>query len=704
MKKNKYNYPIAPSKPVTEDYFGTKITDHYRNLEDLKNPEVQAWLKAQGKYAKNILENIPGRDRLIKQMEDLHQRQTFKISNINVTKDNQCFFLKKQRGAKSAQVCYRRTEQSEDELLFDPKDYKPETQKNYVIQNISPSWDGRYLVIAITHSGIEFGEMIILDLKTGKFLPHVITHAYTDITWFPNNNGFVYRHCPVIDVNSKELHNNTKLVRYRIGDDPKQLDIFFSKDTHPQLDITHVEGVYIHPLDPLDKYILGGIYRTSTPHVELYYTSVDQLEDGIPDWKPLLKAEDQARFGKLNGNTYVYSTVKNAPNGEIRSITIGKKSIGNSTLLVNTETDAIIDNFALTSEGLYFTRVKNGVESKLYLLQNGKEINIPLDRPAGSIALTAKGVSYSDLSITITGWLNPPTRYKYINKQLIEANIGPSDTYPEFEDFVVKEVLVKSHDGEEVPLSIIHQKGIELDGQHPTLMNGYGSNNYSIPPRFDPFKILVWVAQGGIYCVAHVRGGGEKGEAWFQAGRKAHKPNTWKDFIACTEYLISENYTCQEKMAIEGASAGGILIGRAMTARPDLYTVAIARVGVMNALRKEKAPNNVMSILNCGISTDPIECKGLIEMDAYLQLQEGVNYPATLITAGINDPRVSAWQPGKFAAKLQVYNASDKPIIFGVDHESGHGYGNTTSKIIEKFANMYAFAFWQLGHPDYQLE
>ncbi len=155
-------------------------------------------------------------------------------------------------------------------------------------------------------------------------------------------------------------------------------------------------------------------------------------------------------------------------------------------------------------------------------------------------------------------------------------------------------------------------------------------------------------------------------------------------------------------MAIEGGSAGGILIGRAMTARPDLYAVAIPRVGVMNSLRKEKDANNVMSILNCGISTDPIECKALIEMDAYLQLQEGTKYPATLITAGMNDPRVSAWQPGKFAAKLQTYNASDKPTIFWVDHESGHGYGNTASKIIEKFANIYSFAFWQLGHPDYQ--
>ena len=393
--------------------------------------------------------------------------------------------------------------------------------------------------------------------------------------------------------------------------------------------------------------------------------------------------------------------VKNAPNGQIRSIKIGKESIGESTLLVDTKADAVIGDFALTNEGLYFTRTKNGVESKLYLLQEGKEINIPLPQPAGSIRLISKGDRYSDISIITTGWLNAETRYKYVNKQLIEDNLSPLASYPEFEDFVVKEVLIKSHDGEEVPLSIIHKKGIELNGQHPTLMKGYGSHNIPLNPFFAPYRRL-WVAQGGIYCIAHVRGGGEKGEEWYQAGRKTTKPNTWKDFIACTEYLISENYTCPEKMAITGGSSGGILIGRAMTARPDLYAVAISEVGVMNTLRSEKSPNNHASIRDHGISTDPDECKALIEMDAYLQLQEGVKYPATLITAGMNDPRVSAWQPGKFAAKLQAYNASNKPTIFWVDYESGHGFGNTESQIIKRYANLYSFAFWQLGHPEYQ--
>ncbi len=694
-----YNYPIAPSKPITEDYFGTKITDHYRNLESLEDPEVQKWFKAQGAYTENILDSIPERDTLLQKMEDFHQRKAYFVSNINVTRDDQCFFLKQQQGAEAAQLFYRKDEHSEDELLYDPKDYKPETQKNYIISEICPSWDGRYVAIAISHSGLEINEMVIMDMTTRKILPQIISHYYSNITWFPNNRGFTYIHRPVIDVHSEGLFANTEVVRYYIGDDPKELDIFFSKDTHPQLNITSADYVYVDLFDPLDQYILGAVFKMDSPYSEIYYTTVKELEHGIPHWKPLLTVDDQAEYGILVNDTFFFKTVKNTPNGQIRSITIGRESVGTSTLLVDTKADTIIDDFEVTSEGLYFTRIKNGVESKLYQVQEGKEIVIPFAKPAGRISLSNKGGRYPDIWITTSGWLNDYTRYKYVNQQLIEANLTLPAQYPEFENFVVKEVLVTSHDGEEVPLSIIHQKGIELNGQHPTIMEGYGSHNFSLKPHFGRRDSLAWVAQGGIYCVAHVRGGGEKGEAWYEAGRKANKPNTWKDFIACTEYLINENYTCPEKMAIWGKSSGGITIGRAMTARPDLYAVVLLEVGVMNTLRAEKMPNTYYATLDYGMSINPIECKGLIEMDAYLQLQEGVEYPATLITAGMNDPRVPAWQPGKFAAKLQAYNTSNKPTIFWADYGAGHGVENIHSQKMKSLANVLAFAFWQLNHP-----
>jgi prolyl oligopeptidase len=253
----------------------------------------------------------------------------------------------------------------------------------------------------------------------------------------------------------------------------------------------------------------------------------------------------------------------------------------------------------------------------------------------------------------------------------------------------------------EIPLSvIIHKKNISLKGKHPTLLYGYGNYGISIQPFFSP-TWLTWVEEGGVLCIAHVRGGGEKGDAWYQAGTKAEKPNSWKDLISCTEYMIREGYTSKDKTIIYGGSAGGIVIGRAMTESPDLFAVAIADVGIMNALRFEHTPNGPNNTKEFGTSRDSAECMALLEMDAYLHIKSGTPYPATLITTGMNDPRVIAWQPGKFAAKLQTENASDRPIIFFVDYESGHGQDDTKLKDFEQKANIFSFAFWQTGNSKY---
>lgn len=234
-------------------------------------------------------------------------------------------------------------------------------------------------------------------------------------------------------------------------------------------------------------------------------------------------------------------------------------------------------------------------------------------------------------------------------------------------------------------------------------MIGYGAYGISNTPGFSPYRLL-WTNNGGILAIAHVRGGGELGDQWYKAGYKTTKPNTWKDLIACAEYLIKEKYTSPQKIAINGGSAGGILIGRAMTERPDLFAVAIPEVGCLNPLRAEESPNGPVNAPEFGTVKDSVECMALIEMDSYLHVRDGVKYPATLITAGMNDPRVIAWQPGKFAARLEAANASDKPILFLTDFEAGHGIGNTKTKDFEKLADKFSFALWQTGNPGFQIK
>jgi prolyl oligopeptidase len=274
--------------------------------------------------------------------------------------------------------------------------------------------------------------------------------------------------------------------------------------------------------------------------------------------------------------------------------------------------------------------------------------------------------------------------------------------YPEYADLVVEELMVPSHDGVRVPVSLMYKKGTPRDGSVPVFIRGYGAYGASQRPLFDPTGDLLWAQQGGIVAVAHVRGGGELGEAWHKAGMKATKPNTWKDLIATAEYLVKNRYTGPGRIAINSASAGGIMIGRAMTERPDLFAAAIPQVGSLNVIRKENTPNGPVNIPEYGTVQKEDEARAMLEMDSFHHLKPGTNYPATLITAGFNDPRVIAWEPAKFAARLQASTASGKPVLFLTDYEAGHGIGDSKQKSYEAQADVLAFGLWQTGHPAFQ--
>jgi len=346
-------------------------------------------------------------------------------------------------------------------------------------------------------------------------------------------------------------------------------------------------------------------------------------------------------------------------------------------------------------------RVKNGVEAKLYFYNNGVERKVKLPNPSGRIQISSKGSAHSYLEVSTYGWIDGNTTYIYdiAKNEFVNLGFEPTTYY---ENLVVEEIEVPSHDGVLVPVSIIYKKGIQKDGNNPTLFYGYGSYGFSTGPFFSP-GFLNWVIEGGILTIAHVRGGGEKGENWHKAGFKTTKPNTWKDMIACTEYMISKGYTKPEKSAIWGTSAGGIMAGRAMTERPDLYSAVILISPSVNKLRSEFRANGSNSIKEFGTVKIKENFEALLKMDVYHSIKKNVMYPATLVTGGMKDGRVAIWTPAKFVAKLQAYNKSNNPTLFAVDFESGHGAANSTKlKVYELYANALSFAFWQTGHPGYQ--
>jgi prolyl oligopeptidase len=261
---------------------------------------------------------------------------------------------------------------------------------------------------------------------------------------------------------------------------------------------------------------------------------------------------------------------------------------------------------------------------------------------------------------------------------------------------------VKSHDGALVPLSIIHRKDVKLDANNPTLLYGYGSYGITEEPGFRATR-LAWLERGGVYAVANVRGSGVYGQDWYKAGFKATKPNTWKDFIACAEYLIERKYTSPAKLGILGGSAGGILVGRAMTERPDLFAAVVPAVGALDMIRAEATANGVPNIPEFGTVRKEDEFRALLAMSSYHQVKQNTAYPAVLLIHGINDPRVDYWHSSKMAARLMASSTSGKPVLLDLDYEAGHGVGSTKLQRQKDTADIYTFLLWQLGHPDFQL-
>ncbi len=702
--KNEKKPPILPEKEKTYQYFGQEIKDPYHHVENLEDTIIQQWFKNQTIYTSSRLNKINGRKNIIDQQNQLDAQTAIGISNVRTTPNDLYFYLKRDPNEDVAKLYYRKGFNGEEILLLNPASINSDNPPT--INYTKPNYNGSKIAVSLTKDDAEIGEMIIIDVVTQKPHKEIITNcwpsALAGITWLSDNNSFIYSHIPVIDKNSEEYLLNTASVLYTIGSDPKKHTVILSKKNNPKVSITSEDFPIATIKNNNDNYLFGRIGGARN-FDDYYYAEYVSINTGKINWKLLYKKEDKINRFYVKGNDIIFLTAKDAPNFKICKTSLSNPDFQNPNILVEEDKNAVITDFVLTSEGVFYVKTKNGVEAKLYQVKDGKNNEISIPKPSGKITLYSHGAKHRKLRINIRGWTHRLERYQYDfdKATFVERNLYPIINYPELQDVEVKEIEIPSHDGTMVPLSIIHKKGIKRNANNPVFITGYGAYGISETPFVDTY-MLHWVNKGGIYAIAHVRGGGEKGDSWHKGGYKTSKPNSWKDFIACTEYLINQKYTSPNKIAVWSGSAGGILIGRAITERPDLYAAAIIKVGILNTLRYEFAPNGANNTKEFGTVKDSIEYKALYEMDAYHHIQEGVNYPAVYLTAGINDARVPVWQPAKFAARLQAANASKKPILFSIDFEGGHGFDASPNKQNEELADILSFAFWQTGHPDYQ--
>ena len=581
-------------------------------------------------------------------------------------------------------------------------------KEGYVINYIKPNWNGSKIAVGVTKDDLEIGEIIVVDVKNKKLFNESIYHCWPStlggIRWLADNNSFLYEYIPIINKSSKKYLLNVQTRLHKIGEHPKKDVVIFSKTNNPEFHFKSEDFPEVEIKNENSNYMFASISGPNY-YADYYISPLNHLKNKKIKWQPLFKKEDLIKKFYTNKDEIIFLTAKNAANFKICKTSLSNPNFKNPQILIEEDSISVITDFALTDRGMFFVTTKNGVEAKLFQRQlNGDVKVIKIPKRAGYINVSSKGSSYKDLWIEIRGWTYTEERYKYNfeQQQFLKEMLSVVE-YKELQNTVIKEVEVTSYDGVKVPLSIIYKKGIKLNGNNRLLMRGYGAFGIPLSPAINNY-LLHWVHQGGIYVIAHVRGGGEKGNSWYKGGFKKTKPNSWKDFIACTEYLIKKKYTSPQKIVISSASGGGILIGRAITERPDLFAAALIRVGIFNTLRSEFAPNGKNLSKEFGSVKDSLEFKYLLEMDAYQHIKEGVKYPAVYLTAGMNDSRVVVWQPGKFTAKLQNATSSHKPILLYVDSKGGHGFAASAKKKNKELVNLLSFALWQTGHPDYQLK
>ncbi len=692
-------YPATKTVDVADTYFGTTYNDAYRWLENLKDADVEAWFKAQAELTDGLLAKIPAKDALVQEWMALDKRKPASYSAIRY--ENGLVFYKKTLGGENVgKLYFREGWNGAEKLLFDPATYKEDGKTT--IQFHVPSWDGKYEALGFSSHGAEISEIRVMDVKQRTLLPDRIYPTRLGVFgWLSDGKSFFYDAGKITDLKSLDVQLHHKSKVHTLGTDPARDRDVFSDELDPDLGIAAKDLPISFIREAYPRYVVGRVASVQREE-QIYYAPVSDLKKQTIQWNSLCKRSDNLVRAWTFAGDYIYAVTYNgAPRYKIVRTSVTHPDWQHAETVVPEAADTI--QYFSQSKHYLMIVYSDGVSGRLakYNLATGKTSQVKL--PAtGILDCSCPDWKSDRCLVTIDSWTLPQAIYDYdAEKDTFTKSVFNSDAaYPEFADIVSEEVQVPGHDGVMIPLSIIHRKGTPLDGSSCCILEGYGAYGISTEPSFDLIQSSL-AARGVVMARAHVRGGGEKGQDWYRAGYKTTKPNTWKDFISCAEYLIKKGYTSPQRLAGTGTSAGGVLISRAITERPDLFAAAVCNVGVANAMRAEFTPNGPINTPEFGTVKDPVECQALFEMDGVQHVQKDVKYPAVLGVGGWNDPRVAPWEPGKFVAAVQTATTSDKPVLMKVNYDNGH-FTEEKTVTFNNFAAQYTFLLWQTGHKDFQ--
>ena len=704
--------PPAPVHPVVDDYFGTKVVDNYRYMEDLKNPEVQKWMKTQADYTRATLDALPGRSTLRSSLSEMFQSTSAVVGGLQIV-DKHYYTLRLPSGAQQRKLCVRNGVDGTDRVLVDPEKLEGGKDAHLSIGYFSPARDNRYVVYSLAAGGSEEGVWHILDTRTGKNLAETADRAGLDQpAWRADGRSFFYIRNQKLtsDMPATAKYENARVYLHVVGRSFDLDPAVVGRGLSVTLPLTASEYPYVSAL-PDSGYAVALVSPGTETRMRAYAAPIAAIDGGKTPWRAIASSYEDEFIGLYgadtpsigsHGDTLYWLSRKRAPKGQILALDLSKSD--STPRVVISEGNLPITEIHSAKAGLYWRVSDAGINEvhRLSYAQGAKPEMLKLPYPANIVAVIADDASDA-VVLNASSWIRSGA---YLGRNattgaIADNGLRPVGKYDRPDDLVAEEVKVKSWDGTLVPLSIVYKTGMAHDGSHPAVLMGYGAYGTSQSPEYAPFFRPLY-ERGMVLATCHVRGGGELGEAWHLAGFQATKPNTWKDFIACAEYLVAHKYTSPQKLAGMGGSAGGILIGRALEERPDLFAAAIAQVPAADTLRFETTANGATNVGELGTVKTEAGFRGLYAMSPYANVKNGVKYPAVLVTTGINDPRVDAWEPAKFSARLQAASASGKPVLLRVDYSGGHGIGSSMDQAVDDMADILSFALWQTGDPDFQ--
>jgi prolyl oligopeptidase len=684
---------LMPAKPVTETLWGQQVTDNYRYMEAM-DPSTVEWMKAQAAYTHSMLSAVPPRAALEAKIADF--TGSFGLTRGYVTYGGRAFYEERAPGADSFDLVV--SDNAGKRKIIDLKALRATTGgAPYAINYFVVSPDGSRVAAGLSQGGSEAASIFVYDAATAKLIAGPLDRADPGFAaWSPDSRRLFVTRLKQLAPGEDESENyrNTAVTSWDLKSEAINIlgstagrGPAFSPDETPVLEIA-----------PGASMAIASSLNGMQSELVLWTAPVSRLNDEKVTWEPLVARTDDITVAKAAGDKLYLLSHKNAPTFQVLMLDAGQ-SLSAARVLVPAQDDRVIDSIHAASDALYVI-ARHRAYSKLLRVPHAsgavEEVALPFK---GLVSEAFVDPRQPGITINLQGFVVAPMTFAYdpARKSFTDLRLGVTPPY-DSSRYMVSDLDAKAQDGVNVPLTSIRRK--DAKGPQVVVIQAYGAYGISQLAKFS-FRTTSFLEAGGAYAFCHVRGGGELGEAWRLAGKDANKVNSWRDLIACAEDLIARGYTTKDKLFVFSGSAGGITMGRALTERPDLFAGVVALAPGVNTLRQEFQPVGPMNIPEFGTVGTEDGFRNLYAMDTIQHVRSGVQYPAVLITTGLNDPRVSPWEPAKFAAALQA-SGSERPFLLRIDTEAGHGFGNTKSQDDALYADMWAFVFWQAGLREWQ--